>query len=247
MLIQFNKTGRQALILFSFGLISISGICQKTAHEKIKKRYPISFSLNLMPGLTKLSPFPSIFSYDMGLGFGFFLKDNIWTSAGINYSHKGFKQDPMNIYAKTNPGKVTGEMNYLEFPVSWHYRSGDFSRVSKEVKKRDGHVGKVGFTGSAGIIPGLLYDGKYYIPTNGNAIIDHQIYHRILKNAGYKSIVSVLISAGFYYHISHRFFMTVEPEIKYSLSQVPCGTRYNWSTVGFRLSLWCRIVPDFVK
>jgi hypothetical protein len=227
-----------ALILFT--LIPVSGICQ---HSRNKMEDPFAVSGTISTGLTKLTPYPSILGYDMGGKFGYFITENIWASAGINYSHKGFKQDPLNVFAKTNPSNVTGMLDYAEFPILGHYRTGDFSKVTHDEKKHLGHLGKVGFSGSAGIIPGFLWDGKYNF--SSNASNDHQIDQKSLKNAGYKPIVSVSASAGIYYHLSHHFFLTVEPEIKYSLSQVPRASKYHWSTIGFKVTLWYRILPQF--
>jgi hypothetical protein len=230
------------LALILFAIIPVSGICQHL-NSAGGKMDPFAVSVNFAPGLTKLTPYPSIFSYDMGADFGFFIKDNIWASAGFNYSHKGFKQDPLNVYSKNNPSNVTGILDYYEFPIAGHYRTGDFSKVTHEERPHHGHLGKVGFSSSVGIIPGLLWDGKYNFPTNAGA--DHQIDQKTLKTTGYKSIMSVCASAGVYYHISHSFFLTAEPEIKYSLSQVPRGSKYHWTTIGFKITLWYRILPQF--
>jgi hypothetical protein len=230
-----------ALILFT--LIPFSGICQAPPEfHHGKTDDPFAFSIGASPGFTKITPFPSIFSYDLGANFGYFFKENIWLSAGVNYSHKGFKQNPFDIKLKTNPSNVTTTIDYFEFPILLHYRSGSFSTVTHEQKKSKKHTGKFGFTGSAGITPALLYDGKYSFPTATN---DHQVDPSDLKKAGYKSIISVQASVGIYYHVSHSAFLTVEPEFKYSLSPVPQSTNYHWSTIGFKVSLWYRILPEF--
>jgi hypothetical protein len=232
---------KPALILFA--LIPVLGICQINNPANKKMEDPFAISGNITPGFTKITPYPSIFGYDLGADFGYFFKDNLWVSAGFNYSHKAFKQDPLSINAKTNPKNVTGILDYYEFPISGHYRTGDFSKVTHEEKRHKGHQAKLGFSGSAGITPGFLWDGKYDYPSS-TAGTDHQIDPAALKNAGYKSIVSVFASAGLYYHVTHHFFMTVEPEIKYSFSQVPNTSKYHWSTFGFKVTLWYRILPQ---
>jgi hypothetical protein len=147
-----------------------------------------------------------------------------------------------NIHSTAEP-IVTSTLDYFEFPLSIHYRTGDFNRVTHDTKKHRGHQAKVGFTASAGVIPGILWDGKY--DYSGSAGTDHQASKETLKSAGYKSIVSVSGSAGIYYHLSHHVFMTVEPEFKYCISQVPRGSNYHWSSIGFKISFWYRIMPAF--
>jgi hypothetical protein len=228
------------LALMLFALIPLTGICQRSNQGRMAD--PFAFSANITPGMTKLTPYPSILSYDFGGSFGYFIRENIWTSAGINYSHKGFKQDPLNVFAKDNKQNVTAELDYIEIPISAYYRTGDFSKVTHEEKIHKGHQGKVGFSGSAGVAPGFLWDGKYNFPGTA-AGTDHQIDQTSLKAAGYKSIVSVHASAGIYYHISHSFFLTLAPEVKYSLSQVPRSSKYHWSTIGFKITVWYRALP----
>ncbi|MFL5728005.1 MAG: hypothetical protein ACJ75J_00845 [Cytophagaceae bacterium] len=232
------------LALLFFLISSLSGICQQApGNKKGKIEDPFGMSVNITPAFTRLSPqYSSIFGYDLGADFAFFPKDNIWGSLGVRYSHKSFKQDPLNVQAKDNPSNVTAVLDYYEFPLSAHYRTGDFSRVTHDEKKHLGHQAKIGFCASAGIVPGVLWDGKNNY--SGTAS-DHQIDKTELKNAGYKSIISARGSIGFYYHLTHHFFVTVEPEYKYSFSKVPKGSNYHWTSLGFNITLWYRILPQF--
>jgi hypothetical protein len=229
------------LSLIFFALIPLLGICQPQ-NNKGKFEDPFGVSVTVSPGFTKLSPdFSSAFSYDLGGNFAFFFKDNIWASAGFGYSHKSFNQNALSLKGK-NTGNISSTLDYYEFPVVAHYRTGDFSRVTHDEKKHLGHQAKVGFTASGGIVPGLLWDGKINYTGNGT---DHQYDQKDLKHAGYKNIVSVQGSAGVYYHLTHHFFLTVEPQIKYSLSHIPKDSKYRWQTIGVNVTLWYRIIPKF--
>ena len=159
--------------------------------------------------------------YDLGVNAGKFINYNLWLSAGLTYSK--------NSYHTAGRIPTTYRYDYLELPLLVHFRTGD-DASQRTTSRRNSYFG---FSAFGGVVPATIYDLKF-----SNYAGNQTIEKSALKQMGYTPIVNLTAGAGIYYQYSESMFFTVEPTIKYSLTQQPKNSGTHIYTVGLNLNIW---------